>query len=89
MTHPLVEVVAPFLLEGEPAASEIGWERTVAARLLLAVLRDPAMREPSEAVRQAENDGTPRPFRQPDWVMDKARAARYDALAREIEEASR
>lgn len=81
MTHPLLAAAE----EEVSRWRDTSWsDVTVARAILLALLRHPAMREPSEAASQAMDDA---------WDDGASREAVWavgcDALAREIEEASR
>lgn len=94
MTHPLVEAAATVLAETQaqhlfaalPAEVQQAF-REDAQRIVAALLRHPAMREPSEAVLSEWCDcGEPCALRA---RADRNWRAGCEALAREIEEASR
>ena len=85
MTHPLVQA-----LQGEIAELYGCCNEDTAEAILLALLRHPAMREPSEAVVDAAFNAQPIPsMRAPKGWMATAWRAGCDALAREIEESGR
>ena len=97
MTHALVEAAATVLAENQcqhlfaalPDEVQQAF-REDAQRIVAALLRHPAMREPSEGVVDAAFNAQPIPsMRAPKGWMTTAWRAGCDALAREIEEASR